>query len=41
MFNSAEGSHLCCFIIITSDVLEHKSRVSLKLHYCYMIDFNF
>ena len=28
-------------IIITSDVLEHKWRASLKLHYCYMIDFNF
>ncbi len=28
-------------IIITSDVLEHKGRASVKLHYCYMIDFNF
>ncbi len=26
---------------ITSDVLEHKWRASLKLHNCYMIDFNF
>ncbi len=25
----------------TSGVLEHKWRASLKLHYCYMIDFNF
>ncbi len=28
-------------VIMTSDVLEHKWRASLKLHYCYMIDFNF
>ncbi len=27
--------------IYTSDVLEHKWRVILKLHYYYMIDFNF
>ncbi len=26
---------------LTSDVLEHKWRASLKLHNCYMIDFNF
>ncbi len=28
-------------IIITSGVLEHKWRVSQKLHYCQRIDFNF